>query len=887
MFLAGVLAAILLLSVVVSAMLGNRRTIGIPLERLLESINQSHEGGERQAVDWRSNDEIGAVVSAFNEMQERQKAYERELEEARDTLERRVEERTRELDRAQQILTDAIESISEGFSLYDNNDRLVLCNSRYRDLLYPGIEDLVVAGVPFEAIIRGAVDHGLVKDAEGRIDGWLAERLEQHRNPSGVHVQRRGDRWIQISERKTEDDGTVAIYTDITERKRAEEVLAEKEAQLRIALDNMPGGMRLVDKGQNNVLFNSQYLELYDFPDGLLKVGESKRVENLYAARRGDFGPGDPEALTDEWLAALPVQTESTSWEERPVGGKILQVSTSPTPDGGVVNIVSDITERKQAEEALAEKEAHLRVALDNMPGGMVLEDRDRKYVLFNSKYSELHDYPEGFLKVGMSAREEVRFQAERGDFGPGNTDELVEQVLETYQEGKATSWDRTFPNGRTLHFNVSPTPDGGMVEVNNDITERKQAEAALLEAHQIIKDQRDRMEDELNVGHDIQMSMIPLTFPPFPDHDEFSVFAALEPAREVGGDFYDYYFIDEERLCFCIGDVSGKGVPAALFMAMAKTLIKSRAADDRSTASILTHVNDELSADNQSCMFVTVFAGILNIRTGELLYTNAGHNPPYIKRKDGSLQCLDQRHGPVIGAVEGMVYAEGRDTMALGDLLLLFTDGVTEAMDVGDRLFSEDRLEQLLTSMDTNDADKVVDNTVAAVNAFAGEAEQADDITVLALAYHGSPEDALIAERRIVLKNHLAEIAAVNEKFETFAEEFGVPRPITMKFDIMFEEVLNNVISYAYNDDEDHDIEVRLKLVGERLVVTISDDGVPFNPLSAATPRTDLTLEDREVGGMGVHLVRNLVDDVSYQRRIDKNVLTLMSYLQQKDSAA
>jgi sigma-B regulation protein RsbU (phosphoserine phosphatase) len=188
---------------------------------------------------------------------------------------------------------------------------------------------------------------------------------------------------------------------------------------------------------------------------------------------------------------------------------------------------------------------------------------------------------------------------------------------------------------------------------------------------------------------------------------------------------------------------------------------------------------------------------------------------------------------------------------------------------------------------MDTDDADKMVDNTVAAVNAFAGAAEQADDITVLALAYHGSPQDALIAERRIVIKNHLPGIAAVTEKFESFAEEFGVPRPITMKFDIMFEEVLNNVISYAYNDDEDHDIEVRLKLVGERLVVTISDDGVPFNPLSAATPRTDLTLEDREVGGMGVHLVRNLVDDVSYQRRIDKNVLTLMSYLQQKDSAA
>jgi sigma-B regulation protein RsbU (phosphoserine phosphatase) len=233
------------------------------------------------------------------------------------------------------------------------------------------------------------------------------------------------------------------------------------------------------------------------------------------------------------------------------------------------------------------------------------------------------------------------------------------------------------------------------------------------------------------------------------------------------------------------------------------------------------------------------------------------------------------------------MVYGEARDTMEPGDLLLLYTDGVTEAMDAGDRLFSEKRLERLLASMDTDDADRVVDDTVAAVKAFEGVAEQADDITILALAFHGSPEDAVIAERRIVIKNHLPEIAAATEKFETFAEEFGVPRPIAMKFGIIFDEVLNNVISYAYHDDADHDIEVRMELAGERLIVTITDDGVPFNPLSVATPRTDLALEDREVGGMGIHLVRNLVDDVSYQRRIDRNVLTLTSHLQQKESAA
>ncbi len=675
---------------------------------------------------------------------------------------------------------------------------------------------------------------------------------------------------------------------DITRQKLAERELAEKEAQLRAALDNMPGGMVLYDRDLKYVLFNSQYSELFDFPDDLVKVGGSRRDVLRYQADRGDFGSDDPDGVIER-VIANHLSGEAVSRERTIAGsGRTLQVNVSPTPDGGSVSIYTDITERKRAEQVLAEKEAQLRVALDNMPGGMRFVDEDGKYVFINSRYLELYDFPKGLLKVGDSHRVENLYQAKRGDFGPGDPEVLTDEWIVSLKRGtRQQNWERTTVAGKVLQVSTAPTPDGGFVNIVTDITERKSAEAALQEAHEIIKEQRDRMEDELNIGREIQMSMIPLTFPPFPDHSEFSVFAALEPAREVGGDFYDFYFIDEERLCFCIGDVSGKGVPAALFMAMAKTLIKSRAADDRSTASILTHVNDELSADNETCMFVTIFSGILNIRTGELLYTNAGHNPPYLKRKDGSLQTLDQRHGPVIGAVEGMVYGEDRDTMAPGDLLLLFTDGVTEAMDVEDRLFSEDRLEQLLMSMDTDDVDKVVDSTVDAVRTFEGEAEQADDITVLALAFHGSPEDALIAERRIVIKNHLPEIAVVNEKFEAFAEKFDVPRPLAMKFDIIFDEVLNNIITYAYNDDGDHDIEIRMELAGDRLIVTIADDGAPFNPLSLAVPRTDQTLEDREVGGIGIHLVRNLVDNVSYQRRIDKNVLTLMSHLQQKESAA
>jgi CheY-like chemotaxis protein len=238
LFLAVGLAAILLVSVVVSALVANRRTIGIPLERLLQSITHSHHSESRQAVDWKSNDEIGAVVSAFNEMQQSQQAYEQELKDARDTLELRVEERTRELDQARRILVDAIESISEGFSLYDHEDRLVLSNSRYSKLLYPGLEDVVVVGTPFEEIIRQAAERGLINDAEGRVDDWTRERIERHRNPSGSHHQQRtSGRWIRINEHKTDDGGIVGVYSDITEIKQHEQELADLVEKLRTARD--------------------------------------------------------------------------------------------------------------------------------------------------------------------------------------------------------------------------------------------------------------------------------------------------------------------------------------------------------------------------------------------------------------------------------------------------------------------------------------------------------------------------------------------------------------------------------------------------------------------------------------------------------------------------
>ena len=395
----------------------------------------------------------------------------------------------------------------------------------------------------------------------------------------------------------------------------------------------------------------------------------------------------------------------------------------------------------------------------------------------------------------------------------------------------------------------------------------------------------KDRMESELNIGREIQMSMLPLTFPAFPDRSDFDVHAGLFPAREVGGDFYDLFLIDDQHFCYCVGDVSGKGVPAALFMAVTKTLIKSRAANDLSPASILSHVNSELSHNNDSCMFVTIFLGILDLKTGETVYTNAGHNPPILKRTNGDLVPLDARHGPIIGAAEGLAYREDVETLAPGDCLFLFTDGVTEAMDEDGRLYGDARLINVLDAHEFTSTEGVVQASVDDVWAYQGDAEQADDVTVMAVAYFGAVDDSGVQRLELSAVNRLDEIDAINRSFNDFAAENGVPEAARRRINLVFDELLNNVITYAYTDDEEHVIEIVISLAGKRLGVTITDDGRPFNPFEGGPPDTDLSVDDRPIGGLGVHLVQNVMDEVAYERHGTKNVVILVKNIELEDS--
>jgi sigma-B regulation protein RsbU (phosphoserine phosphatase) len=263
----------------------------------------------------------------------------------------------------------------------------------------------------------------------------------------------------------------------------------------------------------------------------------------------------------------------------------------------------------------------------------------------------------------------------------------------------------------------------------------------------------KERMETELRIGRSIQLDLLALGPANLPKHKALNLFAYLEPAREVGGDFYDCYFLPEKvsnllrdysyRFCFCIGDTSGKGVPAALFTTVIKTMIKSQSYVDPSPKKILTRVNQVVSENNPSCMFTTIFMGVLNLLSGELTYTLAGHNPPYLRRADGSLEKLADRHGPPLGVVDNFVYGESTILCTTGDLLISYTDGVTEAMDFEGQLFSDQRLLELLTAAGYDLPQDAIQVITQAVSEFQGQAEQADDITILSFKYLGTPIEA------------------------------------------------------------------------------------------------------------------------------------------------
>ena len=278
---------------------------------------------------------------------------------------------------------------------------------------------------------------------------------------------------------------------------------------------------------------------------------------------------------------------------------------------------------------------------------------------------------------------------------------------------------------------------DRTSLALNQQMDTIRRMEREQMEQENMIKEQ-ERIVKELSTARQIQRSVLPHIFPPFPDRVEIDLFATMDPAKDVGGDFYDFYFIDEDHLCLVVADVSGKGIPAALFMMLSKRILEDLARQERTPSTILEKANDLLCDNNQAEMFVTVWLGILEISTGKLTAANAGHEFPAICKKGGSFELYKDTHGFVVGGMEGVHYKGYDLQLNPGDKLFVYTDGVPEATDGSGEMFGTDRMIETLSSCTDNTPKEILQGVRNAVDSFVGDAEQFDDLTMMCLEYKG-----------------------------------------------------------------------------------------------------------------------------------------------------
>ena len=391
----------------------------------------------------------------------------------------------------------------------------------------------------------------------------------------------------------------------------------------------------------------------------------------------------------------------------------------------------------------------------------------------------------------------------------------------------------------------------------------------------------KERIESELKIARDIQMGIIPKDFPPFPGRTEFEIYASIEPAREVGGDFYDFFFLSDNKLFFLIGDVSDKGIPASLFMAVTKTLIKAVATStDKNLSEIAYKTNNDLFSDNKMSMFVSIFFGILNIDDGEIIYTNAGHNRPFIIKNDGSVLMLEKTDGMALGVFENAKYGINKVRLNFNETIFLYTDGITEAMDENSSLFGEENLKQKLKECSSFKAEEIIIHINNKVKGFVGDEPQYDDITMLSIKYLNNSEKKL----EIELKNEVSELDKLNNKVAQFWNEHNLDSEELGHINLSLEEIITNIIKYGYNDDLEHTIKVVIKLNGtQKLQLEIIDDGIEFNPFEHPAPDTSKYLEERDIGGLGIHLVRNCIDYFNYERENNINKVVMVKNIGQK----
>ena len=390
---------------------------------------------------------------------------------------------------------------------------------------------------------------------------------------------------------------------------------------------------------------------------------------------------------------------------------------------------------------------------------------------------------------------------------------------------------------------------------------------------------QKASIESDLRIASGIQMGMLPEKFPTREDRDDVQLFASLTPAKEVGGDLFDFYFRDE-KLFFCIGDVSGKGVPASLFMAVTRSTFRTVSAHETMPDRIIMTMNKAIADMNKTHMFVTLFVGVLDLPTGRLHYSNAGHDAPLLVGAGvGELPC--DSNIPV-GFMPSWKYTLQEAKIFTGTTILLFTDGLTEAMNADKELFRMDRVDDVASkalSDGQQEPKQLIARMTEAVHEFVGDAEQSDDLTMMAIQYIKQQSDVKM-RKSIVLPNDTQEVPRLNTFVEEVCQTVGFDEMETMQIKVAVEEAVVNVMKYAYPPGSHGNVTVEAASNDVRLKFTIIDSGSPFDPTIQSEVDITLSAMERKIGGLGIHLMRQNMDSINYERIDNLNVLTLRKKL-------
>ncbi|CAA7624682.1 Serine phosphatase RsbU regulator sigma subunit (modular protein) [Candidatus Terasakiella magnetica] len=375
-------------------------------------------------------------------------------------------------------------------------------------------------------------------------------------------------------------------------------------------------------------------------------------------------------------------------------------------------------------------------------------------------------------------------------------------------------------------------------------------------------------MEKELTIARDVQRSILPKAFPA---HHALVGHGLMDPAREIGGDFYDFFALDDDRIGVAVGDVSGKGVPAAVYMAMVRTQLRATALFGLSPAECLYRLNDHLSADNAEGMFVSLFYGIIDCANGIFTYANGGHNWPVVLRADGTVEWVQGTDDLLVGVVYGSPYHNATLTLAPGDSLFIYTDGVVEAIDPAEDEFGKHRLAAILAEMVPAEPAGLCDGVLAAVRAFEGGQPHSDDLTCVAVRFLGDGNDASCFEMRIA--TDITEIGRLVPAVHAYFQRRAISPEVTYSLTMAIEEAVSNVIRHGYGDShgEGHTITVRVREEsdGDQVVAEVIDDGASFDPTAADSQESGL--------GIGLLLIKTMVDGIEYVRDAECNRLHMI----------